>query len=121
MAQNSDGLVQNGLTSPALTLRALSRWQDRPAFSGHGFYGRKVHEAVLEAGVKWTGATVHFVDEEYDHGPIILQEAVPVRDDDDAASLAERVQEAERRLVPEALRLYAEGRLEIRGRRVHAK
>ena len=92
-----------------------------PAFSGKGFYGHRVHEAVLEAGVKLTGATVHFADDEYDHGPIILQEAVPVRDDDTPDSLAARVQEAERRLVPEAIRLFAEGRLVIEGRRVRIK
>jgi phosphoribosylglycinamide formyltransferase-1 len=89
-----------------------------PAFCGHGFYGHRVHEAVLEAGVKLTGATVHFVDAEYDHGPIILQEAVPVEDDDTPDTLAARVQAAERRLVPEAVRLFAEGRLTIDGRRV---
>jgi formyltetrahydrofolate-dependent phosphoribosylglycinamide formyltransferase len=89
-----------------------------PAFCGKGFYGHRVHEAVLEAGVKVTGATVHFVDAEYDHGPIILQEAVPVRDDDTPDTLAARVQAAERRLVPEAVRLFAEGRLTIDGRRV---
>jgi phosphoribosylglycinamide formyltransferase-1 len=92
-----------------------------PAFSGKGFYGRRVHEAVLAKGVRLTGATVHFVDAEYDHGPIILQKAVPVRDDDTAASLAERVQEVERELVPEAIRLYAEGRLEIVDRRVRIR
>ena len=84
-----------------------------PAFSGKGFYGRKVYDAVFEKGVKVTGATVHFVDEEYDHGPIILQEAVPVLEDDTVETLATRVQAAERRLVPEAIRLFAEGRLEI--------
>jgi phosphoribosylglycinamide formyltransferase-1 len=89
-----------------------------PVFCGQGFYGHRVHEAVLEAGVKLTGATVHFVDAEYDHGPIILQEAVPVEDDDTPDSLAARVQAAERRLVPEAVRLFAEGRLTIDGRRV---
>lgn len=89
-----------------------------PAFAGKGFYGRRVHEAVLEAGVKVSGATVHFVDAQYDHGPIILQEAVPVQDDDTPASLARRVQEVERRLVPRAIRLFAQGRLEVRGRRV---
>ena len=82
-----------------------------PAFCGTGYYGHRVHQAVLEAGVKQTGATVHFVDEHYDHGPIILQEAVAVRDDDTPDSLAARVQEAERRLVPKAIRLFAEGRL----------
>jgi phosphoribosylglycinamide formyltransferase-1 len=92
-----------------------------PAFSGRGFYGHRVHEAVLESGVKLTGATVHFADDEYDHGPIILQEAVPVRDDDTPDALAARVQEVERRLVPEAIRLFAEGRLVIEGRRVRIK
>ena len=89
-----------------------------PAFSGRGFYGHRVHEAVLESGARYSGATVHFVDAEYDHGPIILQEPVEVRDDDTAHSLAGRVQEAERRLVPEAIRLFAAGRLQIAGRRV---
>jgi len=92
-----------------------------PAFSGKGFYGHRVHEAVLEAGVKITGATVHFADDEYDHGPILLQEAVPVRDDDTPDSLADRVQAAERRLVPEAIRLIAEGRVTVEGRRVSIK
>ena len=92
-----------------------------PAFSGQGFYGHRVHEAVLEAGVKVTGATVHFADGEYDHGPIILQEAVPVRDEDTPETLAARVQAAERRIVPEAIRLIAEGRLAVEGRRVRIK
>jgi len=92
-----------------------------PAFCGQGMYGRRVHEAVLEAGVKITGATVHFVDAEYDHGPIILQEAVAVRDDDTADSLAERVQAAERRIVPEAIRLFAGSKLTIEGQRVRIK
>ena len=89
-----------------------------PAFSGHGFYGRRVHEAVLAQGCKVTGATVHFADAEYDHGPIILQESVPVRDDDTPETLAARVQQLERRLVPEAIRLYAEGRLHVEHGRV---
>lgn len=92
-----------------------------PAFCGQGLYGRRVHEAVLEAGVKLTGATVHFVDAQYDHGPIILQEAVAVRDDDTPESLAERVQAVERRLVPEAIRLFAESKLTIEGQRVRIK
>ena len=89
-----------------------------PAFSGRGFYGRHVYDAVFEKGVKVTGATVHFVDEEYDHGPIVLQEAVPVREDDSVESLQARVTAAERRLVPEAIRLFAEGRLQVDGTRV---
>jgi phosphoribosylglycinamide formyltransferase-1 len=89
-----------------------------PAFAGRGFYGRRVHEAVLASGVKVSGATVHFVDAEYDHGPIVLQEIVAVRDDDTPETLAARVQAVERRLVPEAVRLFAAGRLRIEGRRV---
>jgi len=92
-----------------------------PAFSGLGFFEQRVHEAVIAAGVKLSGATVHFVDEEYDHGPIVLQRAVPVLDDDTPESLAARVQALERELVPEAVRLFAAGRLEIRGRRVHIR
>jgi phosphoribosylglycinamide formyltransferase-1 len=89
-----------------------------PAFCGRGFYGRRVHEAVLAAGVRVSGATVHFVDAEYDHGPIILQEAVAVRDEDTPETLAVRVQAVERQLVPEAVRLFAAGRLALEGRRV---
>ena len=92
-----------------------------PAFCGKGYYGHRVHEEVIESGVKLTGATVHFVDAEYDHGPIILQEAVEVRDDDTPESLAERVQAVERRLVPEAVRLFAESKLTIEGRWVRVE
>jgi phosphoribosylglycinamide formyltransferase-1 len=92
-----------------------------PAFSGKGFYGRRVHEAVLAKGVKLTGATVHFIDAEYDHGPIILQRAAPVQQDDTPETLAERVQAVERELVPEAIRLYAEGRLEIVDHKVRVR
>jgi formyltetrahydrofolate-dependent phosphoribosylglycinamide formyltransferase len=92
-----------------------------PAFCGHGMYGHRVHEAVLAAGVKLSGATVHFCDDHYDSGPIILQEAVPVLDDDTPDTLAARVQGVERRLVPEAIRLFAEGRLSIEGRRVRMR
>ena len=90
-----------------------------PAFGGHGMYGRRVHEAVLERGVRWTGVTIHLVDETYDTGPIVLQEPVPVRPGDTPESLAERVLESEHRLYPEALRLFSEGRIRIEGRHVH--
>jgi formyltetrahydrofolate-dependent phosphoribosylglycinamide formyltransferase len=89
-----------------------------PAFCGKGFYGHHVHEAVLAAGVKVTGCTVHFADNEYDHGPIILQRAVPVRENDTPDTLADRVFEQECEAYPEAIRLVAEGRLRIEGRRV---
>ena len=84
-----------------------------PAFSGKGFYGHHVHEAVLEKGVKLTGATVHYASEEYDEGPILLQGTVDVLDDDTPDTLAARVQAKERELVPEAIRLIAAGRVTI--------
>jgi formyltetrahydrofolate-dependent phosphoribosylglycinamide formyltransferase len=89
-----------------------------PAFGGKGLYGERVHRAVLEAGVKVSGCTVHFADEHYDHGPIILQEAVPVKDDDTAETLAARVFAVECKLYPQAIQLFAENRLQIEGRRV---
>ena len=84
-----------------------------PAFSGKGFYGHHVHEAVLEAGVKLTGATVHFASDDYDEGPILLQATVPVEDGDTVGSLAARVQALERKLLPEAIELIAAGRVRI--------
>lgn len=89
-----------------------------PAFCGKGYYGHRVHEAVLASGVKVTGCTVHFADNEYDHGPIILQRVVPVLDGDTPESLAERVFREECEVYPEAIRLFAEGRLRIEGRQV---
>jgi len=89
-----------------------------PAFCGHGFYGRRVHQAVLDYGAKVSGCTVHFVNNEYDAGPVILQRTVPVLDDDTPDTLAERVFEQECIAYPEAIRLYGEGRLRVEGRRV---
>jgi formyltetrahydrofolate-dependent phosphoribosylglycinamide formyltransferase len=89
-----------------------------PAFCGKGFYGHHVHEAVLASGVKWTGCTVHFADNQYDHGPIVLQCIVPVLDTDTPETLAARVFERECEAYPHAIELYAEGRLRIEGRRV---
>lgn len=90
-----------------------------PAFGGEGMFGRRVHEAVLASGAKVSGATVHFVTAETDRGPIILQAAVPVFDDDTPDTLAKRVLAAEHRLYPEAVRLFAAGRLTVVGNRVH--
>ena len=84
-----------------------------PAFSGKGFYGHHVYEAVLEAGVKLTGATVHFASDDYDQGPILLQGTVPVEDDDTVDRLSARVQALERELLPKAIRLIAAGRVRI--------
>ena len=89
-----------------------------PSFGGKGMYGHHVHEAVLAYGAKITGATVHFVDAEYDRGPVVLQGAVSVREDDTPDTLAERVQAKERELYVQAIQLFAEGRLKIEGRRV---
>jgi phosphoribosylglycinamide formyltransferase-1 len=89
-----------------------------PSFCGKGFYGSTVHQAVLDAGVKLSGCTVHFVDDSYDRGPIILQRAVPVLERDTPESLAARVFKEECKALPEAITLFAEGGLEIHGRRV---
>ena len=89
-----------------------------PMFCGKNFYGHSVHEAVLASGVKVSGCTVHFADNVYDHGPIIIQRTVPVLDDDTPETLAKRVFEQECIAYPEAIRLFAAGRLKIEGRRV---
>lgn len=79
-----------------------------PAFGGRGMHGRRVHEAVLAAGARESGCTVHVVDQEYDHGPIIAQRRVPVRADDTPETLAARVAEQERELYPEVLQRIAD-------------
>jgi phosphoribosylglycinamide formyltransferase-1 len=89
-----------------------------PAFCGRGMYGDRVHQAVIDAGVKVTGCTVHFVDNEYDAGPIIWQQPVPVFDDDTADTLAKRVFEAEKEAYPHVLKMLAAGRVKLEGRRV---
>lgn len=89
-----------------------------PAFGGKGMYGSRVHEAVLEYGSRITGATVHVVDEEYDHGPIVLQRAIFVTNDDTAETLAHRVHAIEHDLYSDAVRLFAENRIQISGRHI---
>lgn len=85
-----------------------------PSFCGKGFYGLKVHEAVLDKGVKVTGATVHFVDEVYDNGPIILQKAVEVKNGDTPEILQRRVmEEAEWKILPQAIHLIANGKVRV--------
>ncbi len=87
-----------------------------PSFCGKGFYGLHVHEAVLEAGVKLTGATVHFVNEVCDGGPIILQKAVEVREDDTPETLQRRVMEqAEWEILPQAVSLFCQGKITVQG------
>src|SRR5262249_1110183 len=82
-----------------------------PAFGGKGMCGRRVHEAVLSAGEKGSGCTVHFAGREYDHGPIIVQRTVPVLEGDTPETLAARVFEQECEAYPEAIRMVAEGRI----------
>ncbi len=90
-----------------------------PSFCGKGYYGLIPHKKAIEYGVKVTGATVHFVELEADAGPIILQKAVNINDDDTPESLQKRVmEEVEWKILPEAIKLYSEGRLKIEGRRV---
>lgn len=93
-----------------------------PAFCGKGFYGLHVHEEVLKYGVKLSGATVHFVSEECDGGPIIAQKAVAVQEDDTPETLQRRImEEAEWKLLPEAVALFCQGRLSVEGRTVIIK
>lgn len=108
-------------------LHLPKRWKGRvinihpsllPKFGGKGMYGMKVHQAVLKAKESESGCTVHFVDEVFDRGPIIVQKRVPVVSSDTPYSLAERVQQAEKEAYPEAINLYAENRLLIQGTNV---
>ena len=93
-----------------------------PSFCGEGFYGLRVHEKALEYGVKLSGATVHFVSEECDGGPIIAQKAVTVRREDTPETLQKRImEEAEWKLLPEAVALFCQGRIAVEGRRVIIK
>ena len=101
-------------------LEILPEWEGRmlnihpsllPLFGGRGLYGARVHEAVLAAGMRETGCTVHLVNAEYDAGPIVLQRSLPVHDDDTPATLGARVFALECELYPEAIRLFAAGRL----------
>jgi phosphoribosylglycinamide formyltransferase-1 len=89
-----------------------------PAFCGSGLYGRHVHQAVLDYGVKWSGCTVHFVNNDFDQGPIISQRVVAVKDDDTIDALAARVFMEECEAYPEAIQWFADQRLRIVGRRV---
>ena len=86
-----------------------------PKYGGHGMWGHHVHEAVLAAGEAESGCTVHFVTNEYDAGPVILHRTVPVLDGDDADTLADRVFEQECIAYPQAIRLFAEGKLRVEG------
>jgi phosphoribosylglycinamide formyltransferase 1 len=89
-----------------------------PAFCGKGFYGERVHQAVYDMGVKLTGCTMHFVDNEYDHGPIIAQRSCPVLEEDTPESIQRRVFELECQLYPEVIDAIARKRISVEGRKV---
>ncbi len=89
-----------------------------PAFGGKGMYGSRVHQAVLDAGCRVSGCTVHFASNEYDAGPIILQRVCPVLEDDSADTLAHRVFEEEKIAYPQAIELYRQGKIQVVGNRV---
>ena len=90
-----------------------------PAFCGKGYYGEKVHQGVIDYGAKVTGATVHFVDEGADTGPIIMQKTIEVKQDDDAKKLAERVLEVEHEILIKSISMFCENKLTVNGRRVY--
>ena len=93
-----------------------------PSFCGKGFYGLHVHEAALEKGVKVSGATVHIVTPECDAGPIVLQKAVYVKEDDTPETLQKRImEEAEWKILPEAVRLFCDGRISVENNKVYIK
>ncbi|HQB63746.1 MAG TPA: phosphoribosylglycinamide formyltransferase [Sedimentibacter sp.] len=92
-----------------------------PAFCGEGYYGIKVHEEAINYGVKLSGATVHFVDEGADTGPIIIQEAIEVSCEDTAETLQQKVLKIEHKILPLAVKYYCEGKIQISGRKVKIK
>lgn len=92
-----------------------------PAFCGKGYYGIKVHQAAVDYGVKLSGATVHFVDEEADTGPIIIQKPVQVSYEDTAESLQEKILKIEHEILPLAVKYYCDGRIQVMGRKVNIK
>ena len=121
-----DGIILAGYLS-ILDRRITEKYANRiinihpaliPSFCGDGFYGKRVHQAVIDYGAKISGATIHFVDEHADHGPIIMQETVPVYFEDTADTLAARVLELEHKILPKAVGLFCADRLHVIGRAV---
>ncbi len=113
-----------------LSGETVTRFKDRivnthpsliPMFCGRGYYGERVHQAVIDHGVKLSGCTIHLVDESYDTGPIVLQQSVPVEQDDDTESLAARILPVEHQLLVEAVKLLCLERIMVEGRCVKIK
>jgi formyltetrahydrofolate-dependent phosphoribosylglycinamide formyltransferase len=125
LAENKSDLICLAGYMRVLPSQVISAYRHRvmnihpaliPLFCGKGMYGERVHQAAVDCGVKVSGCTVHFVDEEYDTGPIIIQKVVPVEEGDTAETLAARVLIKEHKAYPEAIQLFAEGRLRVEGR-----
>ncbi|AEM78129.1 phosphoribosylglycinamide formyltransferase [Thermoanaerobacter wiegelii] len=123
---NPDGIILAGFLT-ILSGEIVERFENKiinihpsliPAFCGKGFYGMKVHQAVYEYGVKYTGCTVHFVDSGADTGPIIFQEVVKIDEEDMPETIAKKVLEVEHKVLPYAVKLFTEGKLKIEGRKV---
>ena len=123
---NPDGIILAGFLT-ILSGEIVERFENKiinihpsliPAFCGKGFYGMKVHQAVYEYGVKYTGCTVHFVDSGADTGPIILQEVVKIAEEDTPEAIAKKVLEVEHKVLPYAVKLFTEGKLKVEGRKV---
>ena len=121
-----DGVILAGYMS-IVSPQMVRRYENRiinihpaliPSFCGMGYYGKRVHAAALEYGVKVSGATVHFVNEQADNGPIIMQGVVPVLDDDTPETLAARVLEVEHTILPKSVALFCADRLKVEGRKV---
>jgi len=123
---NPDGIILAGFLT-ILSKEIVEKFKNKiinihpsliPAFCGKGFYGMKVHQAVYDYGVKYTGCTVHFVDSGADTGPIILQEVIRVEEEDIPETIAKKVLELEHKVLPYAVKLFTEKKLKIEGRRV---
>ena len=113
------GFLQHILIPNDFALRTINIHPSLiPSFSGHGFYGQHVHEAAIEYGVKLSGCTVHFVDNQFDHGPVIAQKSCPVTADDTWQTLQKRVFQLECELLPEVIQHFAKNRVRIEGRKV---
>ena len=109
----------NGEVKVVISNKEEAYGLERARFCGKGYYGEKVHQGVIDYGTKVTGATVHFVDEGADTGPIIMQKTVEVKQDDDAKKLAERVLEVEHEILTKSISMFCENKLTVNGRRVY--